>query len=155
MPVPLWGKTRNHFSPEARTSGPPSWGQIKCLTRMVRGAGLTDSLVAFFLAMLAIITLQVSGSVTQTHRHWTFIPHLPLLQAAAWKAPNILIYTNDSELVGGHSNGHGTPTFSSYNFTGQSTLVPLCLGSLQWCLLTAPTGRSSLLWNGAHYPLCR
>jgi hypothetical protein len=45
---------------------------------MVRDAGLTDSSMAFFLAMLAIITLQVGGSVTQTQQHWTFIPHPPL-----------------------------------------------------------------------------
>jgi hypothetical protein len=35
-----------------------------------------------------------------------------------WKGPNILVHTNDSQLVGGHSNRHTTPTFSSYNFTG-------------------------------------
>jgi hypothetical protein len=44
-----------------------------------------------------------------------------------------------------------TPTFSSYNFTGQSTSVPLCLSSLQWCFPIVPTWRSALLWNGTHY----
>jgi hypothetical protein len=84
----------------------------------IRGAGLTVSPMAFFLSMLEIINLQVSGSVTQTQQHWTFIPHPLLLQAATWKGPHILIYTNDSELVGGHTNEHMTPTFTSYNFTG-------------------------------------
>jgi hypothetical protein len=107
--------------------------------------------MAFFLAMLAIVTLQVGGSVTQTRQHWSFLPHPPLLQAATWKGPNGLVYTNDSELVGGHSNGHMTPAFSPFNFTGRSASVPLSLGSLQWCLPTAPTWRSALLWNGTHY----
>jgi hypothetical protein len=45
-----------------------------------------------------------------------------------------------------------TPIFSSYNCTGQSTImVSLCLGSLQWCLPIAPTRRSTHLWNGTHY----
>jgi hypothetical protein len=118
---------------------------------MVRGAGLIGNPMAFFLAILAIITLQVSGSVTQTQQHQTFIPHPLLFQAATWKGPNILVYTNDSELVGVHSNRHTTPTFSHYNFTGQSTLVPLCLVSLQWSLPIAPTWRNSRLWNGTHY----
>jgi hypothetical protein len=118
---------------------------------MVKGAGLTGSPMAFFLAVLAIFTLQVSGSVTQTQQLWTFLPCPPLLQEATWKGPNIPVYANDSELVGGHSNGHMTPTFSSYNFTGQSTLVSLCLGSLQWCLPTAATWRSAFLWNDTHY----
>jgi hypothetical protein len=107
--------------------------------------------MAFFLAMLAIITLQVSCSMTQIEQHWTFIPHPPLLQAVTWKGPNVLVYTNDSELVGGHCNGHMIPIFSSYNFIEQSTSVPLCSGSLQWCLPTASTWRSALLWNGTHY----
>jgi hypothetical protein len=29
--------------------------------------------------------------------------------------------------------------------------VLLSLGSLQWCLLTAPIRRRALLWNGTHY----
>jgi hypothetical protein len=97
---------------QMQIAGPPRWGQIKCWTRMT---GDVISLVAFFLAMLAIISLQVGGSVTQTQQHWTFIPYPPLLQAATWKGPNIPVYTNDSELVGGHADGHITPTFSSYN----------------------------------------
>jgi hypothetical protein len=109
------------------------------------------SLVAFFLAMLAIITLQVGGSVIQTQQHWTFTPHPLLLQTTTWKGPNVPVYSNDSELVGGQSNGRMTPTLSSYSFTGQFTLVPLCLGSLQWCFPIAPTWRSALLWNGTHY----
>jgi hypothetical protein len=137
---------------QTQTAGPSSWGSIMCPTRMtsdvIKGV---ISLVAFFLAMLAIITLQVGGSVIQTQQHWTFTPHPLLLQAATWKGPNIVVYTNDSELVGGHSNGYMTPTFSSYNFTEQSTFVALCLGSLQWCLPTVPTWRSALLWNSTHY----
>jgi hypothetical protein len=77
---------------------------------VIRGSRLTGSPVAFFLAMLAIITLQVSGSVTPTQQYWTFIPHLLLLQAATWEGPNILTYTNDSELMGGHCNWHMIPT---------------------------------------------
>jgi hypothetical protein len=149
------GRTRNHLFRAAQRAGPPRWGKIKCLTRMagdiIRGTGLTGSPMAFFLAMQAIITLQVSDSVSQTQQHWTFIPHPPLLQMATWKGQNIPVYTNDSELVGDHSIGYMTPTFSSYTFTGQSTLVPLCLDSLQWCFPTVPTWRSALLWNGTHY----
>jgi hypothetical protein len=63
---------------------------------MVRGAGVTGSPMAFFLAMLAIIALLVGGSVTQAQQHWTFIPYPLLLQAATWKGPNILLHTNDS-----------------------------------------------------------
>jgi hypothetical protein len=74
-----------------------------------------------------------------------------LLQTTTWKGPNVPVYSNDSELVGGQSNGRMTPTLSSYSFTGQFTLVPLCLGSLQWCFPIAPTWRSALLWNGTHY----
>jgi hypothetical protein len=66
---------------------------------MVRGAGLTGSPMAFFLAMLAIIALLVGGSVTRTQQHWTFIPHPLLLQSATWKGPNIPVYTNDSEVT--------------------------------------------------------
>jgi hypothetical protein len=72
----------------------------------IRGAGLTDNPVAFFLTMLAIITLHVSSSMAQIQQHWTFIPHPPLHQAATWKAPNVPVYINDSDLVGGLSNMH-------------------------------------------------
>jgi hypothetical protein len=62
MLAPPRGQIRNHLSQAAQGASPPSRGQIKCLTRiegdMVMGAGLTDSPVAFFLARLAIITLQ-------------------------------------------------------------------------------------------------
>jgi hypothetical protein len=70
---------------------------------------------------------------------------------ATWKVPNIMVFINDSGFVGGYSNGHMTPTFSSYNFTGQSTSVPLCLGSLQWCLPIVATWMRAIMWNGFPY----
>jgi hypothetical protein len=69
-PLPSQGRTRICLSRATQTMGSPSWGQIKCLTRsgrdVIRSARLTG---AFFVAMLAIITPQVSGSVTQTQQH--------------------------------------------------------------------------------------
>jgi hypothetical protein len=110
---------------------------------------LTDNHVAFLLTMLAIITLHVAQWPNPTTLN--IYTSSTTASSSNMDRPNILVYTNDLDLEGGHSNGHMTPTFSSYNFTGQSTLVPLCLGSLQWYLPIAPTWRSTVLWNGTHY----
>jgi hypothetical protein len=79
------------------------------------------------------------------------VPHPPLLHAVIWKSPSKSVFINDSELVGGHSNGHLVPTFTNYNFTGQAAALLICLGNLPYCLPLKPIWKSALLWNDTQF----
>jgi hypothetical protein len=68
--------------------------------------------------------------------------------------PSISVFTNDSEVVGGHSNGHLVPTFTNYSFTGQAVVlgnILTCLGNLLVVSLSHLFGKSALLWNGTQF----
>jgi hypothetical protein len=79
------------------------------------------------------------------------LPHPPLLHAVSFKSPSTSVFTNGSELVGGHSSGHLVPTFTNYNFTGQAVALPMWLGNLPYCLPFTPIWKSALLWNGTQF----
>jgi hypothetical protein len=68
--------------------------------------------------------------------------------------PSISVFTNDSEVVGGHSNGHLVPIFTNYSFTGKAVLlgnILTCLGNLLVVSLSHLFGKSALLWNGTQF----
>jgi hypothetical protein len=79
------------------------------------------------------------------------VPHPPLHRGVTWKSPSISVFTNDSELVGGHSDGHLVPTFTKYNFIGQAVALPICLGNLPHYLPLTPMWKSALLWKGTQF----
>jgi hypothetical protein len=106
---------------------------------------------AVLLAMISIISQQVNAAEAQNLVHWAFVPHPPLLHAVTWKSPPISVFTNDSKLVEGHSSEHLVPTFTNYNFTGQTVGLPICLRNLPYCLPLTPIWKSALLWNGTQF----
>jgi hypothetical protein len=140
-PYQSYKRQHHHLDKRSKTtwgSIPPTWGQIKCLVDMdkndMKGWGQEETPAVLLLAMISITSQQVKAAETQTLVHWAFVPHPPLLHAVTWKSPPISVFTNDSELIGGHSSGHLAPTFTNYNFTGQAVALPICLGNLPYCL---------------------
>jgi hypothetical protein len=117
----------------------------------IKGWGQEETPAVLLLAVIIIISQQVNAAEAQNLVHWTFVPHPPLLHAVTWKSHFISVFTNDSELVGGHSNGHLVPTFTNYNFTGQAVTLPMWLGNLPYCLPFTPIWKSALLWNGTQF----
>jgi hypothetical protein len=101
--------------------------------------------------MITIISQQVNATEAQNLVHWASVPHPPLLHVVTWKSPSVSVFTNDSELVVGHSSGHLVPTFTNYNFTGQAVALPICLGNLPYCLPFMPIWKSVALWNGIQF----
>jgi hypothetical protein len=98
----------------------------------IKGWGKEETPAVLLLAMITIISQQINAAEAQTLVHWVFVPHAPLLHAVTWKSPSISVFTNDAELVGGHSSGHLVPTFTNYSFTGQAVALPICLGNLPY-----------------------
>jgi hypothetical protein len=136
-PYQSYKRQHHHLDKHSKTtwgSTPPTWGQIKCLVDMTKNAikwwGQEETPAVLLLAMITINSQWVNAAEVQTLVHWDFVPHSPLLHAVTWKSPSVSVFTNDSELVGGHSNGHLVPTFTNYNFTGQAVALPICLGNL-------------------------
>jgi hypothetical protein len=82
----------------------------------IKGWGQEET-PAVLLAMISVISQQVNAAEAQNLLQWAFVPHPPLLHGVTWKSPSISVFTNDSELVGGHSSEHLVPTFTNYNFT--------------------------------------
>jgi hypothetical protein len=117
----------------------------------IKGWGKEETPAVLLLAMITIISQQINAAEAQTLVHWVFVPHAPLLHAVTWKSPSISVFTNDSELVGGHSNGHLVPTFTNFSFTGHAVDLPICLGNLPYCHLLTPIWKSALMWNGTQF----
>jgi hypothetical protein len=103
------------------------------------------------LAMITIISQQVNAIEAQNLVHSAFVPHPPLLHAVTCKSLSRSVFTNDSELVGGHSSGHLVPTFTNYSFIGQAVALPICLRNLPYCLPLTTIWKSALLLNGTSF----
>jgi hypothetical protein len=71
----------------------------------IKGWEQEETPAILLLAMITITSQQVNAAEAQNSVHWAFVPHPPLLHAVTWKSPPISVFTNDSELVGGHSSG--------------------------------------------------
>ena len=87
----------------ASSSNLPTWGQLKELTRqaqqMVFNTGQPSLVENMFLALLAIVTLQVYPASAASF--WAYVPHPPLLHPMGWGDDvNIRVMTNDSGLMG-------------------------------------------------------
>jgi hypothetical protein len=93
----------------------------------IKGWGQEKTPAVLLLAIITIISQQVKTAETQNLVYWAFVPYPPLLHVVIWKSPSISVFTNDSELVGGHSNGHLVPTFINYSLIGQAVALPICL----------------------------
>jgi hypothetical protein len=117
----------------------------------IKGWGQEETPAVLLLAMITIISQQVNATEAQNLVHWASVPHPPLLHVVTWKSPSVSVFTNDSELVVGHSSGHLVPTFTNYNFTGQAVALPICLGNLPYCLPFMPIWKSVALWNGIQF----
>jgi hypothetical protein len=97
----------------------------------IKGWGQEEAPAVRLLAMITIISQQVNAAEAQNLLHWVFVPRPLLLHVVTWKSPSISVFTNDSELVAGHSSGHLVPTFTNYTFIGQS------VGEI--CLIVSPS----------------
>jgi hypothetical protein len=157
-PYQSYKRQHHHLDKRSKTtrgSTAPTWGQIKCLVDMaknaIKGWGQEETPAVLLLAVTAIIIQQVNAAEAQNSVHWAFVPHPPVLHAVTWKSPFISVFTNDSELVGGHSSGHLVPTFTNYNFTGQAVALPIDLGNLPYCLPLRPIWKNAVLWNDTQF----
>jgi hypothetical protein len=70
----------------------------------IKGRRQEETPAVLLLGMISIISQQVNAAEAQDLVHWAFVPHPPLLHAVTWKSPPISVFTNDSELVEGHSS---------------------------------------------------
>lgn len=78
-----------------------------------------------FLEML-VITIQV-GSV-QGETYWTFYTHTPVLRPVTWGDDSVLVYINDTRVLGGHPGPEGPCWQQSalFNYSRQVVDPPLC-----------------------------
>jgi hypothetical protein len=105
-----WPHAKRHLCCLDKCSGttcgstPLTWGQIKYLMDIARevprGQGQDEITDVLLLAMIAIISQQISPTGAPKLVHWAFVLHTPLLHAVTWKNPLISVLKNDSELVG-------------------------------------------------------
>lgn len=69
-----------------REAKPPTWGQIKKLTReagkVVKASGEPVTPLHLFLAILAVLSAQVSGDDASSHmQYWAYLPNPPFFSS--------------------------------------------------------------------------
>ena len=55
-----------------------------------------------------------------------YVPDPPLLQPVGWEMSFILMYVNDTILLGGFSDKHISPQSTSISYMGSSSQLPMC-----------------------------
>ncbi|XP_076982864.1 endogenous retrovirus group K member 21 Env polyprotein-like [Tamandua tetradactyla] len=113
-----------------RQASLPTWGQIKKLTadaeRVVLITGKTPTPIHLFLAIIALLSCQVSGS-SVNKSYWAYIPNPPLFHPTAWGDKNLKVFTNNTNLMGGlPSSLIPFKSTDNVNLTGYADEAPLC-----------------------------
>lgn len=77
-----------------------------------------------FLAMVALAAFMPRGA---SMSYWAYLPNPPVLQPVTWQHGEVIVYTNDTWLLGGHSNRHIKPAqATNYSYQGGSKDPPMC-----------------------------
>ncbi|KAK1346818.1 hypothetical protein QTO34_000678 [Cnephaeus nilssonii] len=76
---------------------------------------------------MALVSCQVSMAEAETY--WTYVPDPPMANPATWTGDSVPVFTNNTNMVGGSSDKHITPSSQgdyTYNgFSGEE--LPICL----------------------------
>ena len=83
----------------------PTWGQIKTLCHQARGMtslqGSPTSSEKMFIAMLALLSCQISASSPTPEKYWAYFPDPPTFQVVNWNSDPLSVHTNQPQLLGG------------------------------------------------------
>ncbi|KAM8804029.1 endogenous retrovirus group K member 6 Env polyprotein-like [Rhynchonycteris naso] len=136
--------TQRTFTIAAAQANPPSWEQLKKLSKeaekVLNRINQPLSPANLLLAMMAVITCQVSMVHANNYTYWAYLPNPPLLQAVAWGDLEVPVCINNTNLLpypscNGWETHHSwlhTPTV--HNYTIASSNVPVCIGNDSMCL---------------------
>lgn len=99
-----------------------------------------------FLAMIALVAAAPGASAAV---HWAYLPSPPLLQPVTWQHEEVVIYTNDTWAVEGHSSVHIQPVkASNFTYRGHAKDQPICFSKsndISGCFKINTTKTESLL----------
>ena len=83
----------------------PTWGQIKTLCHQAQGIasprGSSTSPERVFIAMLALLSCQVSTSFPTPENYWEYFPDSPTFQVVTWNSDSIWVHANQPRLLRG------------------------------------------------------
>ena len=82
----------------------PTWGQIKMLCHQAQGIaspkGSPASPERVFIAMLALLSCQVSAFSPAPEKYWAYFPDPLTFQVVTWNSDPIQVHTNQPQLLG-------------------------------------------------------
>ena len=111
----------------------PTWGQIKMLCHQLQGIaspkGSPASPERVFIAMLALLSCQVSASSPAPKKYWAYFPDPLTFQVVTWNSDPIRVHTNQPQLLGGSYASYTEdkyPVNFSYTFKGLTDDLPVC-----------------------------
>ena len=133
-PDPLPHKRRSgRLTQATRNASIPTWGQIKTLCHQARGItslqGSPTSPEKMFIAMLALLSCQVSASSPTPEKYWAYFPDPPTFQVVTWNSDPLRVHTNQPQLLGGSYTSYTTDEYPiNFNFTfrGLADDLPVC-----------------------------
>ena len=93
----------------------PTWGQIKMLCHQAQGIaslqGSPTSPEKVFIAMLALLSCQVSTSSPTPEKYWAYFPDPPTFQVVTWNSDLLRVHTNQPQLLEGSYTSHTTDKY--------------------------------------------
>ena len=111
----------------------PTWGQIKSLCHQAQGIaslqGSSASPERVFIAMLALLSCQVSASSPTPENYWAYFPDSLTFQVVTWNSDSIWVHTNQPYLLGGSYTSYDKdhyPINFNYTFRGLANDLPVC-----------------------------
>ncbi|XP_069902976.1 endogenous retrovirus group K member 25 Env polyprotein-like [Globicephala melas] len=120
---------KRRYAASTVEAAPITWGAIEklCLSaeNAVNAQGLPLTTANFFVAMLSLLSVQVSANGT----YWAYFPDPPILHTCTWKDFNIPVTSSFPELTDGIRGVQGYKQFVinfNYSFTGQTDFPPIC-----------------------------
>ena len=110
----------------------PTWGQIKMLCHQAHmissPQGSSTSLERVFIAMLALLSCQVSASSPAPENYWAYFPNPLTFQVVTWNSDPIRVHTNQPHLLGGSyasCTKDQYPINFNYTFRGLTDKLPV------------------------------
>ncbi|KAK1335275.1 hypothetical protein QTO34_004860 [Cnephaeus nilssonii] len=101
-PAPKKERSRRQLAKTTREASVPTWGQLKKLTtdaqQVVKEQGVQVTPSNLFLAMMALVSCQVSMAAAETY--WTYVPDPPVVNPATWTGESVPVFTNNTNVVG-------------------------------------------------------
>jgi len=111
----------------------PTWGQIKMLCHQAQGIaspkGSPASPERVFIAMLALLSCQVSAFSPAPEKYWAYFPDPLTFQVVTWNSDPIQVHTNQPQLLGESYVSYTKdkyPINFSYTFKVWTDDLPVC-----------------------------